>query len=153
MVESFLNLFKLDKIPLLTLNVSKISSTFTRYLSNFDLSNAQIEKISTKIIECEQKISNLLDSISMMNGRSKDIAIQKVNENENQIGESEKLEESERKIYEMFRSIEIKSVRDLNSVKKLKETMFLESEKEHKIFDFVAKEIDLEKLLKQYSDY
>jgi hypothetical protein len=47
--------------------------------------NAQIEKMSTKIIECEQKISNLLDSISMMNGRSKDIAIQKVNENENQI--------------------------------------------------------------------
>jgi hypothetical protein len=47
--------------------------------------NAQIEKISTKIIECEQKISNLLDSISMMKGRSKDIAIQKVNENENQI--------------------------------------------------------------------
>jgi hypothetical protein len=47
--------------------------------------NSQIEKMSTKIIECEQKISNLLDSISMMNGRSKDIAIQKVNENENQI--------------------------------------------------------------------
>jgi hypothetical protein len=47
--------------------------------------NSQIEKLSTKIIECEQKISNLLDSISMMNGRSKDIAIQKVNENENQI--------------------------------------------------------------------
>ena len=47
--------------------------------------NNQIEKLSTKIIESEQKVSNLIDSISMMNGRSKDIAIQKVNENENEI--------------------------------------------------------------------
>ena len=47
--------------------------------------NNKIEKLSTKIIEYEQKISNLIESISMINGRSKDIAIQKVNENENEI--------------------------------------------------------------------
>ena len=47
--------------------------------------NNQIEKVSTKIIDCEQKISNLLDSISMLNGRSKDIAVKKVNENESEI--------------------------------------------------------------------
>jgi CRP-like cAMP-binding protein len=45
MVESFLTSQKLNKIPLPTLNVSKINSAFTSYLSNFDLSNTQVEKI------------------------------------------------------------------------------------------------------------
>ena len=57
-------------------------NNFNSEISNL---NIKIERVTTQIINCEQKISNLLDSISMLNGRSKDIAIKKVNENENEI--------------------------------------------------------------------
>ena len=46
---------------------------------------------------------------------------------------------------EILRSIEISNLQELNSIEKIKTLLLLESEKEHKIFDFLFKELQLDK--------
>jgi len=57
-------------------------NNFNQEIKNLE---SEIEKASTKITKCEQQVTNMIETISMMTGRSKDILIQKINETESEM--------------------------------------------------------------------